>query len=502
MSSLKFSLSTSIFVLLSIGMILANLVTLVFWHAIDIRKGVRQAQQSVKMVHEILDIDQQDNYRLNKGRLLSVSLEFGGAVCAVMQYRGATYKTGDQQCLVYFSDMLRGGLLYKENKESSVVFTHNPFFAFLAPDSYVYVWLKFSSREKPFNGIGLAIPLSRYWTNLFLQEKVILVYVLFNAMVFSVLIFFRMRRLIMRPLDRLVDLVSHHTLSEKDIFLSYSGTSEFSQLSNALYSMVDRIHSDHQKLTRTVQELENRNKELQETRNDMIKAERLAATGQLTAGLAHEIGNPLGIVLGYVGLLKRKDLQPDEQEEYLNRVEGELERIHRLIQQLLCYCRQVQMEQQRTEFSLQNMIREIVELLQVKCGQSIRFITQFDCQDIIYSSENEIRQTMLNCLLNAVDSFDKVTDVQDKYVYISTRCENDDSGKLVMVIIRDNGVGIEPEMLSKVTEPFFTTKVIGKGTGLGLSVSSAILESEGGSLDIQSYPGKGTTVTIRLPIYK
>ncbi len=417
--------------LLSIGMVLANLVTLVFWHAVDIRKGVRQAQQSVQLVRDILELEGASDSGISQGRLLSVSLESGGAACGIIRQNGTRYTAGEGQCLAAFSDMLHAGRLSRQGSKSTVVFTHNPFFAFLAPDSYAYVWLHLPSQGQPHDGIGMVVPLFQYWRNLFQQEQVILVYVLFNAMVFSVLVFFRMRRLIMRPLDRLVDLVSHHSLSEKDVFLSYSGSGEFAQLSNALYTMVGRIQSDHEKLAETVRELESKNSELQETRNEMIKTERLAAAGQLTAGLAHEIGNPLGIVLGYVGLLKRPDLDSHEQKEYLERIEGELERIHHLIQQLLCYCRQTQVDQQRTAFSMNKMVDEVLELTRMRCGKDVHFTTRYDDQACIFATANEIRQTLLNCLLNAVDSFEGMTDTGDKHIHLATEHRVDESGEWV-----------------------------------------------------------------------
>ncbi|PIE57450.1 MAG: hypothetical protein CSA33_08170 [Desulfobulbus propionicus] len=500
MKTLKFSLSTTLCILLTLGMVLANLVTLVFWQAMEVRQGVRGGERLVRFAGQMLTSPAPQAARTDPRSLLENSLEAAEADCAMARLDGTFLHSGDQHCLTAMQHYLDQSKAADKGLEVSIHYTHNPFFTFFFPQSYAYLWLPLESEGPNRDGIGAALPLARYWGRLLQQEKLIIFYLLFNALVLSVLVFFRMQRLVMRPLDRLVDLVARHSLLEKDCFLNPNEANEFVRLSNALHGMLDQIQQDHQKLADTVRKLERNNQKLRETRKEMIQTERLAAAGQLTAGLAHEIGNPLGIVLGYIGLLKRDDLAFGEQQEYLDRIEKELERINQLIQQLLCYCRQTPVDEQCTRFNLHRLLDQVLDLVRIKCAPDIVCLTQYKAKGWICCQANEIRQTLLNCLLNAVDSFQGMSGRDDKTILITTRNLSAEGGDWLEVSIQDNGCGIPPEVLAKVREPFFTTKPVGQGTGLGLSVSTAILERAGGRLELESALGQGTTARIRLPL--
>jgi len=358
---------------------------------------------------------------------------------------------------------------------------------------------------KTVGAIGIVRSLEPMFQNMWQAEKTTLAYIIVNLLVLGVVAFFRMGQLITRPIDRLVRLADQYDSRENILFAldNDSSGNEFGCLSRSLNGMLARIENDRGKMEASVARLKEVNKELVATRQDVIRAEKLASVGRMAAGLAHEIGNPVGVVQGYLGLLRQKDLPPSEREDFVTRSENELQRINKLVRQLLDFSR-VQSNLPEN-FSLHALLHDLVEMMQCQsCMLDVEIITDYAARsDTAQADPDRIRQVFLNCLLNSADALSscvehvKTITITTQYVGSADEVEKRET---ILVTIADSGVGIARQDLDNVFDPFFTTKEPGRGTGLGLSVAHSIVEGAGGNMRLESRQGQGTIVFIELPL--
>jgi two-component system, NtrC family, sensor kinase len=350
-------------------------------------------------------------------------------------------------------------------------------------------------------GLGMVVKLQPVYQMIKEKQHIVFWYMLVNVLFLSLIGFFRLHGSIIRPLERLVKVSETYSGSEGQVFFPENKGSEFGQLTLALNGLIFRIEEDRKKLRATVDSLGNANKQLIETQKEMIRTEKSAAIGRLSAGLAHEIGNPIGIVQGYLELLNRSDLLEEERGQFISRAVGELERISRLVHQLLDFSRTSMGKPEL--INLPGLLDDLIELVssQLKIA-SISFVKNYNLnRKEIFADSDGLRQVFLNCLLNAVDAIREKGNQEDGEIAVTCSEEKDRGGvEIVKIDITDNGMGIKEENLEKIFDPFFTTKKPGHGTGLGLSVSSAIIETAGGRMWIESEYEKGTTLTLELPV--
>ena len=237
--------------------------------------------------------------------------------------------------------------------------------------------------------------------------------------------------------------------------------------------------------------VEERTNELDKSRNQLRRADRLASIGTLAAGVAHQINNPVGsILLGSEFALDTED--PEERETiYREALESNLKNAKRcgdIVQNLLHFSRIGGSE--KTVFDLNTAAQEAVVSLN---GPGTQFEWALCDRPLrIQASTIEIEQVIVNLVSNALQSG---MDASGK-VEISTECEGDDA----VLHVRDHGRGITPDDLERVFDPFFTTRMTAGGTGLGLSVVHGIVEEHGGRIEFESHVGSGTRATVRLPL--
>jgi signal transduction histidine kinase len=232
------------------------------------------------------------------------------------------------------------------------------------------------------------------------------------------------------------------------------------------------------------------NRLLSDTRRDAASKVRLATLGQLAAQLAHEIGTPLSSVSGHVQLaLLQRDLQPALRER-LEVSAREVERISRIVRDYLDSTRPLEPERQTTE--LPRLLEEAVELVR---GTEPRPRATVTCDvdpalGSLVTDPGLLRQIVVNLLSNALDAVDG-----DGQVTVTASAEDTD----VLITVSDTGHGISPDDLRRIFEPFYTTKGRGKGTGLGLAICRQLTAALGGTISVQSQPGRGSTFYVRLP---
>ena len=357
-------------------------------------------------------------------------------------------------------------------------------------------------------GISISFPLDRVHHTLKRVLRFLFIYIFLNLAILTFVGIYRVSKLYLQPLARLAKRAADYKEDDDLIFSVRKEDNELNSLSKALNSMLKRISADKKKLRSTVLSLERANAELQQAQKDIIRAEKLASVGRLSAGIAHEIGNPIGIVIGYLDLLKQADITEAERDEYIQRTGDEIERINSIIRQLLEVSRPS--DTARTAVSVHDLIHDTADVLRVQPLMSNIELTLdlAATKDAVLADPNQLRQVFLNLIINAADAISGDEKINSGKLKISTRIEkkgdNDSPGASdqLEIMLVDNGPGIAEENLSNIFDPFFTTKDPGRGTGLGLSVSFMIVESLEGKMTGFSELGKGTAMSIALPLYQ
>jgi two-component system, NtrC family, sensor kinase len=225
----------------------------------------------------------------------------------------------------------------------------------------------------------------------------------------------------------------------------------------------------------------------------MMQAEKLASIGQLVAGVAHELNNPLGLILFYVELLK-KELPPESEHlTDLEVIERHSETCRSVVQDLLEFSRNV--ETVGVPGQLNDNIAKVISVLEKQfAAEGIQVKKSFDPHlPMIYFDESKLQQVWMNLLLNAKQAVKK----GDGLIIVTTG--RDEAAGTVSVKIEDNGEGMPPEILHRIFDPFFTTKKVGEGTGLGLSVSYGIIKEHGGDIIVKSRPSEGSAFEVLIP---
>lgn len=357
--------------------------------------------------------------------------------------------------------------------------------------------------------VVIAISLEETYRTLRNVQDILALYFVINCVIFTFAGFYRLSTIFLRPINRLAQRAETIQTEESPFFLLEKGDNEFSRLSKSLNRMFQTISDDREKLRHSINNLEKVNKELKAAQKEIIQAEKLASVGRLSSGIAHEIGNPIGIVLGYLDLLKNPETPDSEKDEYISRAISEIQRIRIIIRQLLDFSRNS--SGPPIAISVHSIVEDLYEVFKMQplvSGLLPKLELDAD-RDTVLADPNGLRQVLFNMLLNARDAIAASDRLQEGELIIRSECSTHAEGdgeatgpEQICVSISDNGVGIPSGQLSSIFDPFYTTKEPGKGTGLGLSVSYMIIERLGGTVDVTSETDKGTTFRICLPIHE
>lgn len=348
--------------------------------------------------------------------------------------------------------------------------------------------------------VGVDVPLHVFSQSIWQGQRLVWVYIFFNLFVLTGLAYWRFSRFLIVPLQQVAEKAASY---QDDGFYLTSDfqTDDVSKLSRSLDQMFRRIHTDRDELQKMVEALEEANASLTRAQADIVRAEKLASVGRLSAGIAHEIGNPLGIVLGYLELLKGNDITETERLDFITRAMEEIQRINKIIRELLDLARPAETGgEQSSVHTILESFKDDRALQAVLGGMQLYFDLAAE-NDTVGMDSEKLHQVFLNLILNGADA---VKDLEvDGEMHISTSCIAKDgkNGSFLEICFADNGSGIEPDHLKQVFDPFFTTKEVGKGTGLGLSVSYMIIENGGGEMQVLSGDSKqGTEFRIVVPL--
>jgi len=234
-------------------------------------------------------------------------------------------------------------------------------------------------------------------------------------------------------------------------------------------------------------------KELGETQQQLIQSEKMASVGQLAAGVAHEINNPLGTILLYSHMILEKLEKKDGRREELETIAKEATRCRDIVRGLLDFARQRKLQVENV--NVNKILREVLSLVANQPSfQKVEMTTSPDPSLPLTGGDPvQLKEVFLNILSNAGEAMPDggKVDVASKFL--------DGATNSIEVMIRDTGQGIPPENLDKIFMPFFTTKKIGQGTGLGLAIAYGIVKMHRGAIDVKSKVGEGTTFWVKLP---
>jgi len=225
----------------------------------------------------------------------------------------------------------------------------------------------------------------------------------------------------------------------------------------------------------------------------MAQAEKLAAIGQLSAGVAHEINNPLGIILGYTQLLIKNKSSKEERYDDLKTIEKNVKNCKAIVEDLLSFARGSEAKKEVARIG--DIIADVVHFMRQHSDlDNIQIITEYDPRvPPMELDDKKMKQVFLNLLMNAKHAVN-----QNGTIHVTTKLNQ--AGDQLSIMVTDTGHGIRKKNLSRIFDPFFTTKPTGEGTGLGLSVSYGIIKNHGGDIEVESEEGQGSTFTIRLPV--
>jgi len=331
-----------------------------------------------------------------------------------------------------------------------------------------------------------------------------------HLLVLVLLTGFLINRVVLRRLKALTLAMRDVENGNLDRRVAVGARDEVGQLSLGFNQMLDRLSDANreirefnlrlaqeidlatQDLSRKNAALAQLNRLLNDLRRENASRVRLATLGQLAAQLAHEIGTPLSSVSGHLQLaLLQRDLQPALRER-LDVATREIARIGRIVRDYLDSTRGLEPERKPTD--LRRLLQEAIEVTRgVDSSTRPTVILEVvdDPADFV-TDPGLLRQIVINLLTNAFDAI-----VREGRVRVSARVKDG----MVNIAVSDTGAGIAPEDLRSIFEPFYTTKRRGKGTGLGLAICRELAKALGGSIEVESAPGKGSTFTVHLPLH-
>lgn len=299
-----------------------------------------------------------------------------------------------------------------------------------------------------------------------------------------------LNRHVVRPTARLLSSTMAVAAGNFEERVSEAGPREIAALARAFNAMIAALKKSRQKTEEHIGTLRRTNEELAQTRDELVRSARLATVGHLAAGMAHEIGNPLTAIMGYLALLK-SEVSGAGQRELVGRTLSEASRIDQLVRDLLDFAAPASAETEWVD-SLE-VLREAAGIL-LQQGK----IPPENLEDQLPEALPPVRmvrhhllQVFINLLINARDASPESCRIR-----LTAGCEK---GQLYLSV-SDDGHGIDEKIRPHIFDPFFTTKEPGKGRGLGLSVCYRVVKDAGGSIDVISEAGLGSEFIVRLPV--
>lgn len=327
---------------------------------------------------------------------------------------------------------------------------------------------------------------------------------------------------LLRPINELIEGLQAFDKTEKPIQLAVKNKTEIGRLTRTFNQMSYKIYSARQDLRKKIKELEKANMNLKAAQAKLVHSAKMTSLGQLVAGVAHELNNPIGFIYSNTAHLKDYSEKLfkiiDEIEKKPEKI-GEIkqaydyEYIKKDLPQLIRSCedgaqrtRDIVVglrnfsrldESQLKEVDLREALDTTLEILSGELKNRIKIIKNYEEVPRVWCYASQINQVLVNILANAAQAIEGNGRI---WIHLSTQKATAETPRYIRLSIQDSGAGIPREVVEKIFEPFFTTKDVGQGTGLGLSISYGIVQNHGGDIQVKSQVGKGTEFIVTLPL--
>jgi two-component system NtrC family sensor kinase len=506
---IKTKIAFNVSLLLLASAIISNVLTVVLVQNAWVRNEINQHENFIETIGKLLFLSG------NKTDFLETAKQSNPKIIELIKQRSITaFCMTDLNDHVYKQSLSNASNIedlipivdkaLKSNQEQKAYADYRRSVYWMHPHT-IMMAIPIQDQKKLLGAAGAAFSLTPVYMKIRRYNHPVLIFILLNTSVLTVMGLYRIFRIYLRPIDRIIGQAEKYQENQNDIFTFRREDNELNRLSIALNQMLNRIADDKKKLKEAVTSLESANLELKRAQDEIIRAEKMASIGRLASGIAHEIGNPIGIVLGYIDLLKQSDLDDADKVDFLKRAETEIQRINTVIRQLLDLSRPKESVRQLVAVhAILEDLTEVMRLQPIMKNSTLRFSGNA-ADDHVWANADELRQVFLNLLLNSADAIASGKRETPGRIDISTENQTDISphdNSWFTISFSDNGCGIPSESIESIFDPFFTTKEPGKGTGLGLAVSYTIIEQLGGSITAESTVDKGTRITLRLPLFK
>ncbi|MFN3966646.1 MAG: ATP-binding protein [Endomicrobiia bacterium] len=330
---------------------------------------------------------------------------------------------------------------------------------------------------------------------------VALIIIVFVSITGSILV----EKYISIPIKRLIEATYKISKGDLDHRVSIKTRDEIGELTVFFNKMTEELKKSREQIEEhsrlLEQKVEERTRELKESHAPLIQISKMAAVGQLAGGVAHELNNPIGVILGFAQLVA-KDLKEDNPLYMpLKSIEREAIRCKKLISDLLTFSRVGKTEKEKADIN--ELIEQTLSLISAQAKvKGVEIIKEYgENLPQIMVNKNQIQQVIINLCNNAIDAMPeggKLTIKTESPSYPPFSKEEEVG--FIEITVSDTGIGMSEEVKKRIFEPFFTTKEVGKGTGLGLSLVYEIVQKHNGKIEVESEVGKGTTFKIMLPV--
>lgn len=348
--------------------------------------------------------------------------------------------------------------------------------------------------QGPPAAVLVEFPLYELQRTISASQRAIVLYIALDALLLLVVGYLLLTRGVVRPIATISAATERVAEGDFDMRIDVVAQNEIGDLAENFDRMVQRLRAGRDALRERVDELAQANEALARAQREVVRTERMATLGALSAGIAHEIGNPLAAVTGLLELLEdHQDMEPDQIDDLVERIERELGRLNRIISELLDYARVREVE--AGPIDVAPAIERAVRLT-AHHPRGRHISVTLDVLPTLQPAvidEGRLVQVMLNLLLNAADACGASGGT------VQVRAGRDPARQgAVLIEVEDDGPGIDAATLARLFEPFYTTKRAGEGTGLGLPICERIVSDVGGSIEVASVVGEGTTFRIQL----
>lgn len=349
--------------------------------------------------------------------------------------------------------------------------------------------LPLGSREHPQGVLQIRLSLTDLSGRLIAVRSLTLSCVVLYGLVLVLFGGYLLGSTVVRPVRRLAEQAGVVAQGDLSRTVPVEGPREIAELAGSFNAMTAGLRASREQTEATIASLHAANEELRRTQEALVRSGKLATVGHLAAGMAHELGNPLAAVLGYLELL-RADLPAGAQREMAAHALKEVGRMDALVRELLDYAAPSRGLVER--FDPLATLREALALLehQGRLGERVVCTAGLPPElPAVLGVRAKLLQVFVNLLLNALDAGGPGQ---------ALTLTAGSSGSEVRLAVRDDGAGIAPQILGHIFDPFYTTKAPGRGRGLGLAVCQRVVTEMGGRIEVESTPGRGSCFTVRL----